>query len=100
MHQKLFFLITLFTGVIFSSCKTIQPEAPKESYLPTEITVAYSELPIHMELDVKKLEKAVNTSMNGLLYEGSNITDKDLSVKIWKTADFTFNINSLFSCFL
>ena len=94
MHQKLFFLITLFTGVIFSSCKTIQPEAPKESYLPTEITVAYSELPIHMELDVKKLEKAVNTSMNGLLYEGSNITDKDLSVKIWKTADFTFSINN------
>lgn len=94
MNNKFLVLITVLVGLLFSSCKTLQPEPPKESYLPTELSVAYSELPLHLELDIKKLEASVNTRMNGLLYEGSNLTDKDLSLKVWKTADFSFSINN------
>jgi len=53
-----------------------------------------SELPLQVELDVKKLETAINNKMKGLLYDGTKISNKDLSVKIWKSQDFTFTINN------
>ncbi len=32
--------------------------------------------------------------MNGLLYQGDNISGEDLSVKIWKAGQFMFYINN------
>jgi len=78
-----------------NSCKTtLQIEKPKESYLPTSIAPALSELPLHVELDVKKLESSVNKKMNGLIFDGSNLANKDLTVKVWKAQNFTFTINN------
>ena len=92
MNNKSLLLIALFVALIFSSCKTLKTERPKESYLPSDLLPAYSELPLHLELDIKQLETSVNNNLNGLLYEGSNITDKDLSIKVWKSGDFTFTV--------
>ncbi|MDD3322012.1 MAG: DUF4403 family protein [Paludibacter sp.] len=78
--------------LILSSCKTLQIEKPVESYLPSDLSPAVSEFPIKVDLDVKKLEKAINANMKGLIYEGSNISDKDLQIKVWKVQDFSFNI--------
>ncbi len=91
------FSIKLFVAlmaVIAVSCKTTQIEKPKESYLPSNISPAMSEFPLQVELDVKKLEAAVNKKMNGLIFEGSNLADKDLTVKVWKAQPFTFTINN------
>jgi len=43
---------------------------------------------------VKNLETAINRNLNGLIYEGSNISDKDLSIKVWKAQNFTFSIKN------
>jgi hypothetical protein len=78
----------------FNSCKTLQIEKPKESYLPSNLAPALSELPLQVELDVKKLEASINKKMNGLIFDGSNLSNKDLTVKVWKAQNFTFTINN------
>lgn len=87
-------LYLTFIAVLFiiSSCKTLQIEKPVESYLPSDLTPVTSEFPIKLDLDVKKLEKAVNANMKGLIYQGSNVGDKDLQIKVWKVQDFSFSI--------
>ncbi|MFM2290291.1 MAG: hypothetical protein RIS29_104 [Bacteroidota bacterium] len=81
--------------VTFSACKSgLQIEKPRESYVPTKMEPAVSELPLKVEIDVKKLEAAVNAKMNGLIFDGSNLANKDLAVKVWKAQPFTFTINN------
>lgn len=81
-------------AVLMVSCKSSQIiEKPVESYLPSNIAPAQSELPLQVEIDIKKLETGINKKMNGLIFEGSNLADKDLSVKVWKAQNFTFTIN-------
>lgn len=83
-----------FIALLFSACKTMQIEKPKESYLPSNLSPALSELPLQVELDVKKLETAINKKMNGVIFEGTKLADKDLSVKISKAQNFTFSITN------
>lgn len=88
------FILPVCLTLFLFSCGTSKIEGPAESYLPSDLAPAMSEIPLEFELDVKKLETAVNSKMNGLLYEGSNLSDKDLSVKIWKAQNFSFFINN------
>jgi hypothetical protein len=77
------------------SCKTtMQIERPKESYLPSNLAPAISELPLEVEVDVKKLETAINKKMNGLIFEGDKLNNQDLSVKIWKAQNFSFTVKN------
>lgn len=93
--KKLHLLIIIFTSIWFYSCKTsLQIEKPKESYLPSNLSPAVSELPLQVQLDVKKMETLINAKMSGLIYEGSNISNQDLSIKVWKAQNFTFTINN------
>lgn len=85
--------ITLL-ALTFNSCKTLQIEKPNESYLPSNLASTLSELPLQVELDVKKLEASVNKKMKGLIFDGSNLANKDLTVKVWKVQNFTFTINN------
>ena len=93
--KKLNIILSIaFAALLFSSCKTMQIEKPKESYLPSNISPAISELPLQVELDVKKLETSINKKMNGLIFQGSKISGKDLDVKVWKAQNFTFTIKN------
>lgn len=93
--KKLNIILSIaFAALLFSSCKTMQIEKPKESYLPSNLSPAISELPLKVDLDVKKLEIAINKKMNGIIFQGTNISNKDLSVKVWKAQNFTFSINN------
>lgn len=80
--------------LLLNACKTIQVEKPKESYLPSTLAPAMSEFPLQIEIDIKKLESAINKKMNGLIYEGSNINNQDLSVKVWKVQNFSFTVKN------
>jgi len=81
--------------VIVSSCKTaMQIERPRESYLPSNLAPAVSELPLEVEVDVKKLETAINKKLNGLIFEGEKLNNQDLSVKIWKAQNFSFTVKN------
>jgi hypothetical protein len=93
--KKYYFILPVLSMIFaFTSCKTMQIDKPKESYLPTNMAPAVSELPLQVELDVKKLEAAVNKKMNGLIFEGSNVGDKDLTIRVWKAQNFTFTIKN------
>jgi len=94
MKKQNFILVVTSIVLLFSACKTVQFEKPKESYLPSTIAPATSELPLQVELDVKKLEAGINKKMNGLLFEGSNLAGKDISVKVSKAQNFTFSIKN------
>lgn len=93
----LYFQISTFILVIvlMASCKTtLQIEPPRESYLPSNLTPATSELPLLVEVDVKKLESAINQKINGLVFEGDKLNNQDLSIKIWKAQNFSFNVKN------
>jgi len=92
--KKLNIIISITILVLtFNSCKTaLQIEKPKESYLPSNLSPVLSELPLQVELDVKKLEASVNKKMTGIIFEGSNLANKDLTVRVTKAQNITFNI--------
>lgn len=95
--KTLYFQISTFILVIvlMASCKTtLQIEPPRESYLPSNLTPATSELPLLVEVDVKKLESAINQKINGLVFEGDKLNNQDLSIKIWKAQNFSFNVKN------
>ncbi len=94
MKKHFFFVAIASIGLLFTACKTMQIDKPTESYLPSNLAPALSELPLPVELDVKKLETAVNKKLTGLIYDGTKIANKDLSVKIWKAQNFTFSIHN------
>jgi Domain of unknown function (DUF4403) len=88
-------LLSVFLPIVFfTSCKTLKIDRPRESYLPSNIAPATSELPFNIEVDVKKIEAAVNRKLTAVLYEGSNVGGKDLSVKIIKVQNFTFSVKN------
>lgn len=90
---NIIFSVTLIS-LFLASCKTMQIEKPSESYLPSNIAPALSELPLQIEIDVKKLESSINKKMNGVIFEGTNLSGKDLSVKVSKAQNFAFSINN------
>jgi len=93
--KKLNIILSItFTVLLFSACKTMQIEKPKESYLPSNLSPALSELPLQVELDVKKLETAINKKMTGVIFESAKVADRDLAVKVSKAQNFTFSINN------
>lgn len=95
MKKQNILVIVASVLLLVSSCKTaLQIEKPKESYLPSNLAPALSELPLLVELDVKKLEASINKKMNGVIFEGANISDNDLSVRISKAQNFTFSIKN------
>jgi hypothetical protein len=94
VKKQIIFVSIAIIGLLFTSCKTMQIEKPNESYLPSSLSPALSELPLQVELDVKKLEASINKKMNGLIFDGSNLSNKDLAVKVWKAQNFTFTINN------
>ena len=95
MRTTKIFLLLSAIALLVSACKTTtQIEKPKESYLPSTLTPAMSEFPLQISIDIKKLEAAVNKKMNGLIFEGNNLNNQDLSVKIWKAQNFSFTVNN------
>jgi len=95
--KKIIFKQAVFLAMIAFgfSCKTaMQIERPKESYLPSNLAPAVSDLPLQIAIDVKKLEAAVNKKMNGLIFQGDKLNNQDLSVKIWKAQNFSFSIKN------
>jgi len=81
--------------LISTNCAAqLKIEGPVESYTPSAISPALSELPVTAEIDIKALETSINKRFNGLLYEGSNISDRDLTVKVWKAQNFSVFVNN------
>lgn len=93
--KKLAIFLSIATALFqLSSCKSIQVEKPIETYIPAPLQPAISQLPLTIEIDLKKLETALNREMKGLLFEGDKLNNQDLSVKVWKANNFSFTVRN------
>lgn len=72
-------------------CKTIKVDRPKEEYTPLSYTPKTSVFNLPVEIDLKKVEKAVNDKFKGLIYEDNNLDDDNMQLKLWKSQNFVFN---------
>ena len=88
MRTTLIFLYTLIITLTLNSCGStgtaINALRPAEDNAPSvfESSTSYINLPV--KIKVQDIENKVNQSLNGLIYEDSNIEDDDISMKVWK----------------
>lgn len=85
---------SLFLILAVACGSPLQIERPAETYLPSPIEPALSEIPLNVDIDIKKLESSVNRKLTGLIYSGDSLMEHDLSVKVWKVQDFAFSVNN------
>ena len=78
------FVISLSLNGCGSTGTAINALRPTEDNAPSvyESTTSYINLPI--KIKVQDIENKVNQSLNGIIYEDSNIEDDDISMKVWK----------------
>lgn len=83
-----FFCLTI---IGFGGCKTIKVDRPREEYTPVAYTPVTSVINLPVDIDLKKVEKAVNDKFKGLIYEDNKLEDDNLQLKLWKVQNFVFN---------
>jgi len=98
-------LRTLSYLTIFSllfSCKTqLSTIKPDENYIPPIVENKPSTIAMAIDLDVLKLEKSINNSFKGTIYEDNNIEDDNVMLKVFKQQDFHFTVvGNTISCSL
>ena len=81
---------TLFI-LSFVGCKSLKVDKPKEEYVPIAYTPKTSIINLPVDIDLKKIEKAVNEKFKGLIYEDNNLDDDNMQIKLWKSQNFVFN---------
>ena len=88
MRITIILLYAFAISLSLNSCGTtgtaINALRPAEDNAPSvyESTTSYINLPI--KIKVQDIENKLNVSLNGLIYEDSNIEDDDISMKVWK----------------
>lgn len=90
--MKRFLLAMAFSliGFLFNSCSSSQkielmkPEPDEALPIKYPITSSYISFPVN--LSIKDIETQTNKSLNGLIYEDSNLEDDKTQMKIWKSA--------------
>src|SRR5690606_36308966 len=87
--------ITVFLlVVILAGCsKKIAPESPDEEYDTSAINALVNEtsyITVPLEINIKELERQLNTEFTGLIYEDNSFDGDDLKVKIWKQKNMSF----------
>ncbi len=100
--MKLRLLLIGIPCILLLSCKThLSTTKPRESYLPLQIESKPSTFAVTVNMDIPKLEKALNSSLKGVIYEDNKIDDDNMMLKVSKISDFKFSVkgNSL-SCVL
>ncbi|MDP5092952.1 MAG: DUF4403 family protein [Polaribacter sp.] len=90
-NVKRFFALTislLLVSILYNCGSTNKIEALKP-YPSNNDPVAYksttSIISMPMEITLKEIENQLNKSLNGLIYEDTNLQDDQTEMKIWKT---------------
>ncbi len=86
-------VVLCISGCLFA-CKSLQIQAPTETYLAPKKNTVVSEIPVNIGLDVRKIEQSLNKTLNGLLFEQDNVNNQDLSIKVWKAKPFQIKANN------
>lgn len=93
MKSSFIAVLTLIIMTIVSSCSSVQkinslkPEPDDASPITYKSTYSFIKLPI--SLNLKDVQIQTNKVFNGLIYEDTDFTDDDVTMKIWKLAPVT-----------
>jgi hypothetical protein len=83
-------LYTLFILLLFISCSTSKKIEALKPLPSNDVPMVYktktSFVNMPLEITLKEIENQLNKSMNGQIYEDSNLEDDKTAMKIWKTA--------------
>lgn len=92
--SRISLLFVLFTFTLFACNPSKQLSKPMEHYEERfEDRISIMSIPVRIQ--VKELEKSLNTQMEGLLYEDDDMSDGDnMMVKAEKKEDITLTIDS------
>ncbi|MBN2787029.1 MAG: DUF4403 family protein [Paludibacteraceae bacterium] len=91
--MKLKIVVFSVLAISLFSCKTqFNANRPKETYIAPKVEKTLSTIGLSIDLDIPSLEKSLNNSLKGLIYEDNNLADDNLLIKIWKTQDFHFSV--------
>ena len=93
--MKWILIILIIFGIVlfFTSCSTTQkiatlkPEATSNSPILYKTKTSFVALPV--EITLKDIEKQLNQSIKGLIYNDSILKDDNSEMKIWKTENIT-----------
>lgn len=92
-NMKLKVVVFSVLAISLFSCKTqFNANRPKEAYIASKVEKTLSNIGLSIDLDIPSLQKSLNNSLKGLIYEDNNLADDNLLIKIWKTQDFHFSV--------
>ncbi len=80
----------LFVSILLNSCSTTQkiealkPLPSNDAPMVYKTTTSFVNMPL--EISLKEIENQLNKTMNGQIYDDSNLADDKTEMKIWKTA--------------
>lgn len=83
-------LAILETVILMSGCNVIKPVMPVENYRYTPKKPQTSIINLYADLEVAKLERLINGSVDSILYQDTSFTDNNgdnLKLKAWKGGD-------------
>jgi hypothetical protein len=92
--SKLFNSIIILSLLGFLSCKTqLEIAKPVESYTPPTVETKPSTINAAININIPQLEKSINNSLKGVIYDDKNIEDDDMTVQVTKLQDIKISIN-------
>ena len=80
-------LAILETVILMSGCNVIKPLMPVENYRYTPQKPQTSIINLYADLEVAKLERLINGSVDSILYQDTSFTDNNgdnLKLMAWK----------------
>ncbi len=90
MFQKVSYRLLFIIAFIVSSCSTTQkinslkPMPSDDAPMVYKTETSFVNMPL--EISLKEIENQLNKSLNGQIYDDSNLEDDNTEMKIWKTA--------------
>jgi hypothetical protein len=76
-------LASLFSCSTANKIATLKPEPSKNAPIAYKTTTSFVNMP--MEITLKEIENQLNKTLNGLIYEDTDLEDDKTQMKIWKT---------------
>lgn len=87
-----FFILSSLVFLLFS-CKTqIKTLRPDENYVSPRVENKLSSVALNIDIDILALEKSLNKSLKGVIYEDKNFEDDHLEVRVTQTSDINFTV--------
>lgn len=85
-------VISFFCSLLTVNAQKANPEAPEEKYLQDSVHVQkiFSNISIPFDISMNDIERQINTSITGLIYEDNSYTDEgndNFKCKVWKRSN-------------